>query len=291
MALLDLVTNLCDKLNLARPSVVIGSTDQNIRSLLAHANDAGKELATDYQWADLEGEYTFTLASGQASYALPPDFDRHIPQTHWDRDRHWELIGPITPQEWQFRKSGTVASAPRRRFRVKTRTASQFFIDPTPASADSGLTIAFEFVSASWVSPMAWAASTVFAANSYCSYNGNYYKTAAGGTTGSTAPTHTTGTVSDGGVSWAYNTDLFDHFVADTDTSIIPQAVLEIGTAWRFLHSKGLPTWVTLKDRAEDMAARWSSKKRGAAIIDMTNVVYGERFIGPWSVPDTGFGA
>lgn len=290
MALLDLINNVQDKLGLARSGSVVNSTDDLTRTLLALANDEGKELATDWEWTVLEGEYTFTLTSGQANYALPGDFDRHIPNTQWDRNSHWELIGPITPQEWQFRKSGIIASAPRRRFRIKTRVANQFYIDPTPGSTDTGATMVLEYYSASWIAPKAWAASTVFAAGTYCSYNGNYYKTTLGGTTGSTAPTHTSGSASDGGVTWTYNTDVFDHFYADTDTVLLPQPCIELGVMWRFLQSKGMPTWVSLKDRYDEMCARWSSKTRGAAVIDLSATVYGERFIGPWNVPDTGYG-
>lgn len=49
-----------------------------------------------------------------------------------------------------------------------------------------------------------WAASTVFGVNSYCKNGTNIYNSAAGGTSGATPPTHTSGTVSDGGVLWTY---------------------------------------------------------------------------------------
>lgn len=290
MALLDLINNTQDKLGLSRSGSVIGNTDDITRTLLACANDAGKELATDYEWTVLENEYTFTLSNAVANYLLPADFDRHIPQTQWDRNTHWELIGPITPQEWQFRKSGIIANAPRRRFRIKGRASSTFYIDPTPASSDAGLTMVLEYYSASWAAPKQWVTATAFAANSYCSNNGNYYKTSAGGTTGATAPTHTSGTVSDGGVSWTFNTDTFDHFIADTDTSLLPQNLMEVSVAWRFLMAKGFATWMNLKEQYDDLAMRWSSKTRGAKVIDLSATVYGERFVGPWNVPDTNYG-
>lgn len=50
----------------------------------------------------------------------------------------------------------------------------------------------------------AWATSTSVSAGSYRYHLGNLYYTVAGGTTGATAPTHTSGTVSDGAVSWLY---------------------------------------------------------------------------------------
>lgn len=50
----------------------------------------------------------------------------------------------------------------------------------------------------------AWASSTSFASGAYCIYGLNLYQTTAGGTTGATPPTHTSGSVSDGAVTWAY---------------------------------------------------------------------------------------
>lgn len=50
----------------------------------------------------------------------------------------------------------------------------------------------------------AWAATTTVAAKAFATNAGGLYYSSAGGTTGSTAPTHTVGTVSDGGVAWTY---------------------------------------------------------------------------------------
>lgn len=50
----------------------------------------------------------------------------------------------------------------------------------------------------------AWAAGATVAAGTVRYYDGVQYVTSAGGTTGTTPPTHLTGTVSDGGVSWTF---------------------------------------------------------------------------------------
>lgn len=51
-----------------------------------------------------------------------------------------------------------------------------------------------------------WAPSTVYAANAFCiGPEGYRYKTTAGGTSGTTAPTGTGAGISDGGVTWDYN--------------------------------------------------------------------------------------
>jgi hypothetical protein len=52
----------------------------------------------------------------------------------------------------------------------------------------------------------AWVTGHVYAATNRVSNAGKIYVTAAGGTAGATAPTHTNGTVSDGGVSWTFVT-------------------------------------------------------------------------------------
>lgn len=49
-----------------------------------------------------------------------------------------------------------------------------------------------------------WNPSSGVSANYRVYYNGNEYLTISGGTTGATPPTHTTGIVHDGGISWRY---------------------------------------------------------------------------------------
>lgn len=49
-----------------------------------------------------------------------------------------------------------------------------------------------------------WATSTTVVTNEHRYWLGNEYSAVAGGTTGTTPPTHTTGTVSDGSVSWLW---------------------------------------------------------------------------------------
>ena len=54
-----------------------------------------------------------------------------------------------------------------------------------------------------------WITSTVYAAGVGCQNAGNSYYTVVGGTSGGTAPTHLSGTVSDGGVLWTYGNPNF----------------------------------------------------------------------------------
>lgn len=180
------------------------------------------------------------LVFSKQAYDLPHDFNQHINRTQWDRTKRWELEGPISPQEWQFRKSGIIASSVRRRYRVKSLATDKLFIDYPPAESDNGATLVFEYYSTNWVRPTDWVTSTTFSSASYCFYNGNYYYTTNGGTSGSTPPTHTSGSVSDGGISWTYYGEAYDNWLHDTDECNLPDDVLKLGIIWRFLMMKGL---------------------------------------------------
>lgn len=68
----------------------------------------------------------------------------------------------------------------------------------------SGQGIHFE-VSANFIyGTTPWATSQSITTGDYREYEGNVYQAASTGTTGGTPPTHSSGTVSDGGVSWAF---------------------------------------------------------------------------------------
>ena len=154
MTLLSIAQAAAGELSIQVPTAVFSATAPGERQLLALANRTGIELAGTHNWPILQRETTFTLASGTAEYAMPSDFDRITRRTSWDRNDHWELLGPMTPQEWQWRKSGIVATSPRRRYRLKpsatTPYALKYVIDPTPAAGDVGSIMVFEYISNGW---------------------------------------------------------------------------------------------------------------------------------------------
>lgn len=84
------------------------------------------------------------------TFAVPADFVSLINRTQWDRTNHWELIGPMSPQENQWVMSGIVATGPRRRFRQVGRGQSVFRIWPPPTASDTPSTLAYEYLSSYW---------------------------------------------------------------------------------------------------------------------------------------------
>lgn len=278
---------ICKELSLPVPTSVINNTDATVTQLLAFLERAGKEARSDYRWPEMNREFTWTLVNGQANYAFNADYEYQAFRTHWDRTNKWELIGPVSEQEWQWIKSGVITSTPRRRFRIKGVADNQIFIDPTPSS--DGNTLVLEYQSMNWIRPKTWAASTAFAAGSYCFYNGNYYSTTLGGVTGATAPTHTSGSQSDGGITWAYYSGIYDTFTADTDVPLLNDNCLVMDVKWRFRHEKQLE-WQSFRKDAEDSWRKHSMDKKGSEVLTLTpsrtNFLITTR-----NVPDTGYGS
>lgn len=93
---------------------------------------------------------TFTL--GKVKYAFPSDYDRQIDRTHWDKSKHWEMLGPETPQQWEWLLSGYISTGPRIRYRI---LANQHVIWPMVTTAE---VLGFEYVSNQWAVSTAGAA-------------------------------------------------------------------------------------------------------------------------------------
>ena len=60
------------------------------------------------------GSVTFS----KTIYDLPTDFETITDNTHWDKTKHWQMLGPVDAQQWQWLKSGYIATGPRVRWRI-----------------------------------------------------------------------------------------------------------------------------------------------------------------------------
>src|ERR1700741_2730718 len=100
------------------------------------------------------------LIFGQDAYSLPNDLAYFMSQTFWDRSYRWQLLGPLSAQEWQVLKSGIFPTGPRRRFRVM---GNLFYIDPVPS--DSTGVEAFEYYSNAWCQSVSGTAQSIWTAD------------------------------------------------------------------------------------------------------------------------------
>lgn len=100
-----------------------------------------------------------SLTFCKTKYAMPSDFQRIIDRTQWDKSKHWEMLGPESPQQWQWLKSGYIATGPRIRWRILGNT---FQIWPGVSTSEY---LGFEYVSNAWVTAQDGSAKTSFTAD------------------------------------------------------------------------------------------------------------------------------
>ncbi len=238
MTLATVISNVADEAGYTVESSIIGSTETTTKQLLAIAQRINNDMFEAYPWPKCYASGSITLVAGQASYALPAAFSYYHYETFWNSSTRWRVLGPMTEQEYAYIRGFGLNPTIYQRFQIRGISNSELLISPTPGS--SGDIIIFEYIADRSVRPVTWTTGTLFAAGAYCFYNGNYYTTVAGGTTGATAPTHTSGSASDGGVTWAYYSGAYNRFLADTDVSIFNEKVLEQGILERFAQIHGL---------------------------------------------------
>ncbi len=230
-----------------------------------------------------------SVTFGQGSYALPSDFDRIINDTEWSQSQMWPLLGPASPQTWAWFTQGIVAAPVRSIFRIMGNDTTQFFVWPVPAGSQNGDLLTFEYFSLSWCLPAAWVTGTVYAALATSSYGGRRYTTTGGGTSGANPPFQTTGSVSDGGVTWTYADNGYAQFQADTNVTVLRQELLELGVIWRWKASNGF-AWEGDYKTYQDAVDRAFGRQPGAPVINMSRSRY-NGLVGPGNVQDGNFPA
>lgn len=288
---LSIVQGVCYRMNLSAPSSLVGSTDPNALQWLHCLYDVARDLRQFGIWPQQKRTHTFTTVSSQASYQLPRDFYAFLLGTHWDQTNDIELRGPVSDEDWNMRVYGVSVSTGDYAYRIfggdehpGVTDSGQFWLNPTPDSTD---TISFDYVSRNVFWPTIWLASTAFAAASHCSASGYIYYTAAGGTTGATKPSHTSGTQSDGGVSWVFDDAPYETMLADTDYCVFDDDLVQLGLEAKYLKQKGgnyQPVEMEYRNRMNQAVARMRGVERGS----FADVAKGPRYRtqeGSWTFP------
>lgn len=269
--ILEIVQDITREFNsISTPTTLVTNSNNTIKQFKAILEKEAKRLSRYCDWARLRKEHEITLVDSQENYAFPSDFDRFVDATAWDSSNNWQLVGSLNPIEWQIEKNAVVSSGVRKRFTIKGAVDNKIFFSPIPGTSDAGDTIKFEYMTCNWLLPATWVASTQYSANQYVSYNGNIYQTTAGGTSGSTAPTHTSGSSSDGGVTWTYYDECYDKIIADTDTPLLDEDLLAMGTIWRFMRQNGLPNYQDIRVEYELERDKRASAYSSARILNMS---------------------
>jgi hypothetical protein len=80
----------------------------------------------------------------KVKYSLPADYVSSVNRTHWDKSKRWEMLGPESPQQWEWLLSGYISTGPRIRWRL---LGKYFQIWP---GVNAGELLGFEYRSAAW---------------------------------------------------------------------------------------------------------------------------------------------
>lgn len=94
-----------------------------------------------------------TVSFGQIAYPLPSDYRFLLPQTGWDANFRWQMLGPLNEQEWFTLQYGISPAGPRIRFKLEQ---NQVFVNPCPGTTQTDL-IAFAYLSNAWCQSAAGA--------------------------------------------------------------------------------------------------------------------------------------
>lgn len=148
------VTGISSTANLSTNFHVLGSgieQDTHIYSI------DGPTQVTLTRAASASG--TPTLSFCQTRYSMPADFDRSIPRTQWDKDKRWEMLGPLTPQQQEWLQSGYISTGPRIRWWMQ---GNKFNIWPAVTANEY---LGFKYHSNYWVESSTGTAKGSFTAD------------------------------------------------------------------------------------------------------------------------------
>lgn len=235
---------------------------------------------------------TITLSSGRNKYPLPADFHAGLLGTQFDTNRRWQLIGPLSDAEWNYRLYGPGAVVTTLfAYRVfgpdmnQSTGGGQIQLNPTPAST---ITISLEYLSKNLFRPPDWTSGeTGITVNKYRNANGLILKCTAitSGTCGTTPPS---ASGVDEGVTWTVVTAPYETILTDNDTCIFDEDIIIQGLKYFYLKSirEDFSAEKDLFDKMIDSArARWiGSHKGNLAGKRIIRRRYGPATLGGWPI-------
>lgn len=270
---LALVQGACYQALIPAPTALVGSTEPFNLQLLHLFYEQSRYLRGKRWWPQLKRTFSLTLVNNQANYQLPQDFYCLAIRTNWDTANRWEMMGPMSDTEWNYRLYGYVTIENRKAFRVfgpdsnPNSTTGMFYVNPTPGAA--GGTVAFDYISKTYIFPPNWAPSTAYSGTIYRNCNGNIYVLVGNGTSSSTTgPSATSGNITDGTCTWNYVATPYEAAITDSDLSLFDDDLMIQGLKWRFMQARGTDqaVWGPLRDEhdvcVDEAVNRWTTGKK-----------------------------
>lgn len=251
----EIIQGFCARVNNPIPTSIVGATAPSEQQYLSLFKMIGDNLRNrPYQWPQLKRGYTFNTQTAASRYQLPGDFYRLLDSSQWDATNEWPLRGPISDFQFNVRTFSVVSLQTRKAFRILGPTNYLFSTSPyaqrsrgwfeiDPAGENNTDELYLGYLSCNWIQPRDWVASTSYTAGAIRSGNGYVYRTAAGGTSGSTRPNWTTGSDTDGAVTWTvyaepYECNSTNTNLHDDDICLFDDDLMIEGLRWAYLRAK-----------------------------------------------------
>lgn len=251
----QILQNFCYRINVPAPSSFVGVSSPAEQQYLSLFQFIGDNLRNrPYQWPQLKRPYYFNTTTNVANYQLPGDFYRILDSSQWDTTNNWPLRGPLSDFNYAVRKFAVVSLQTRKAFRLvgpvnylfstapySQRSAGWFQIDPAGQNNTDQLFLGY--VSCNWIWPIDWIATTAYTLGQIRAGNGGMYIVTTAGTSGTTRPSVTSGTVVDGTVTWTFYTEPYlvdssNAALSDNDLCLFDSDLIIEGMRWAYFRSK-----------------------------------------------------
>ena len=110
----ELLTNIPSTVGLDNTYSIVGTSIPQDTYVNTVIDDHQVTTTQQASASSSGGSVTFS----KTIYDLPPDYETITDNTHWDKTKHWQMLGPVDAQQWQWLKSGYISTGPRVRWRI-----------------------------------------------------------------------------------------------------------------------------------------------------------------------------
>ena len=290
------------------PATIVGNTSETALLLLQLANDEGEALARRKPggWAAMNAEYDFTTAAVTTTGTL----------NGTNTITNVANVGAIAPNAWHVVGSGgypnntsvntvvgstiTVSAATGTSGALQPLTFGQSDY-PLPADFQRPIDGTFWDRSRFWqmrgaLSPQQWQMYKSSVLGTSATIQRRYrIRNVAGTVYLSIDPVPTD---NDSALVFEYMSNawcassvgaLQTHWAADTDVGVLDEVLIRKGVQWRLLERLGM-AYDVAQAEYEDLADRAVAHDAGTQILEMVKTA-GVTLVGPWNVPETGYGS